>query len=61
MTTLGAEIRHGYGMDDPTEVWNVPYDRERLERDFARVHSVTRAFDLEAAAVWRRNRTKPPQ
>ncbi len=59
VTTLGAEIRHGYGMDDPTGVWAVPYDRERLERDFTRVHSVKRAFDLEAAAVWQRKRAEP--
>jgi hypothetical protein len=56
VTTLGAEIRHGYGVDDPTEVWAVPYDRERLERDFTRIHRIERAFGLEAAAVWRRNR-----
>jgi len=61
VTTLGAEIRHGYGMDDPAEVWAFPYDRERLERDFTRVHSVMRAFDLEAAAVWQRKRSEPEQ
>jgi asparagine N-glycosylation enzyme membrane subunit Stt3 len=59
VTTLGAEIQHGYGMDDPTDVWAVPYDTERLERDFTRVHSERRAFDLEAAAVWRRKRPEP--
>ena len=30
------------------------YDRARLERDFERVHRVTRAYDIEVAAVWRR-------
>jgi len=59
VTTLGAEIQHGYGMDDPTDVWAVPYDRERLERDFTRVHSERRAFDLEVAAVWQRKRAEP--
>jgi hypothetical protein len=54
VTTLGAEIRHGYGVDDPVEVWAAPYDRERLERDFTRIYRVERAFGLEAAAVWRR-------
>ena len=59
VTTLAAEIRHGHRMDNPTEVWAVPYDREQLERDFTRVHSLMRAFDLEVATVWQRKRGEP--
>jgi asparagine N-glycosylation enzyme membrane subunit Stt3 len=59
VTTLAAEIRHGHRMDNPTEVWAVPYDREQLERDFTRVHSLMRAFDLEVATVWQRKRSEP--
>jgi len=59
VTTLAAEIRHGHGMNNPNKVWAIPYDREQLERDFTRVHSVMRAFDLEVATVWQRKRSKP--
>ena len=48
-------VIHGYGDDDPSEVFAVPYDASLLRRDFRKVHSVERAFDLEVAAVWRRN------
>lgn len=37
------------------------YDRRQLEREFTRVFAVTRAFDIEMAAVWRRNPPDPPQ
>jgi hypothetical protein len=55
VTTLGAELRHGYGGDDPSEVFAVPYDASLLLRDFRKVHAVDRTFGLEIAAVWRRN------
>jgi hypothetical protein len=55
LTTLAAEIGHGYGADDPGAVSAIPYDAARLERDFTRVFRVTRAFDLEVATVWQRN------
>lgn len=55
VTTLNAEIDHGYGDHTPTEVFALPYDRARLERDFRPVFRVERAFDFEVAAVWRRN------
>ena len=37
-----------------TAVMAPPYERERLERNFTRVFTVMRAFDLEVAAVWKR-------
>ena len=55
VTTLASEIRPGFGTDDPAEVFAVPYDAERLRAGFSRVYGVERAFDLEVAAVWRRN------
>jgi hypothetical protein len=54
VTTLGAEINHGYGAENPSEVFAIPYDAEILRRDFTRVFSVNRAFDLEVAGVWQR-------
>jgi hypothetical protein len=54
VTTLGAELRVGYGAENPREVFEVPYDAARLRSQFIEVHSVKRAFDLEVARVWRR-------
>jgi hypothetical protein len=54
VTTLGAELRLGYGTENPREVFEVPYDAARLRSQFIEVHSVKRAFDLEVARVWRR-------
>jgi hypothetical protein len=55
VTTLGAELRHGYGADDPDGVFALPYDADRLKREFRPVHRVVRAFGLEVAGVWRRD------
>jgi hypothetical protein len=55
LTTLNADIRAGYGSDNPEgEIRQYRYDREKLEEDFERVFSIKRAFDLEVATVWRR-------
>ena len=56
VTTLGSEINHGYGADNPSEVFAIPYDAEFLQRSFTQVFSVKRAFDLDVAGVWQRNR-----
>jgi len=56
VTTLGSEINHGYGADNPSEVFAIPYDAELLQRRFTQVFSVKRAFDLDVAGVWQRNR-----
>jgi len=55
VTTLGAELNHGYGADDPTSVFALPYDPDLLARRFEPVLRIDRAFDLEIAAVWRAN------
>jgi hypothetical protein len=54
VTTLGAELRLGYGAENPREVFRTPYDAALLRSRFALVHTVERAFDLEVARVWRR-------
>ena len=56
ITHLNDDIRDGYGTDDPSgEVFQYPhYDRAMLLADFERVHTVTRRFDIEVAAVWGR-------
>jgi len=53
VTTLAAEIRHGYGADDPDTVFAKPYDAAVLRSRFREVFRVERAFGLEVAAVWR--------
>jgi hypothetical protein len=45
VTTVGAEIEHGYGADDPTTVFTLPYDPTFLTRRFKKVFHV----DLENA------------
>ena len=55
VTTLGAELRHGYGAENPDTVYAPPYDSEQLTREFRPVHRVVRAFGLEVAGVWRRD------
>jgi hypothetical protein len=55
VTTLGAELRHGYGAENPDSVYAPPYDREQLTREFRPVQRVVRAFGLEVAGVWRRD------
>jgi hypothetical protein len=59
VTTLDAELRLGYGAENPREVFEVPYDAARLRSKFTPVHSVKRAFDLEVARVWRRRAEAP--
>ena len=54
VTTLGAELRIGYGAKNPRRVFEVPYDAALLRSQFALVHTEKRAFDLEVARVWRR-------
>jgi hypothetical protein len=55
VTTLASEVHHGFGAENPEQVFDLPYDRDRLHASFNRVLVVTRAFDLEVAAVWKRN------
>jgi hypothetical protein len=59
VTTLGAELSLGYGADNPQEVFEVPYDAARLRSQFVPVHTVTRAFGLQVARVWRRRAPTP--
>ena len=54
VTTLGAELRIGYGAENPRKVFKTPYDAALLRSRFEEVHTVKRAFDLEVARVWRR-------
>jgi hypothetical protein len=54
VTTLGAELRIGYGARNPRRVFRVPYDAALLRSQFALVHTEKRAFGLEVARVWRR-------
>jgi len=54
VTTLASEVRAGFGPKDPQQVFDPPYDPDRLHASFTRVFAVTRAFDLEVAAVWKR-------
>jgi len=58
VTTLGSEIRNGYGADDPDDVFALPYDDDLLRRRFTKVFGVERAFGLEVAAVWRSNESR---
>ena len=60
VTTLGAELRHGYGADDPDSVFALPYDAALLKHEFRPVHRVVRAFDLEVANVWHRYPQRTP-
>jgi len=60
VTTLGAELRHGYGAENPAEVFAVPYDAEQLHREFSAAYSLKRAFDLEVANVWHRYPQRTP-
>ena len=56
VTTIHRDIRGGYIADNPRgSIYQYRYDREALERSFAKVFSVQRAFDIEVAAVWKRN------
>jgi hypothetical protein len=61
VTTLGAELRIGYGAENPRRVFKVPYDAALLRSKFAEVYTVERAFDLEVARVWRRRAAAPPR
>jgi len=54
VTTLGAELRLGYGAKNPRKVFRTPYNAALLRSQFIRVHTVKRAFDIEVARVWRR-------
>jgi hypothetical protein len=55
VTTLASEVQHGFGAETPERVFDPPYDPDRLRAMFRRVFSVQRAFDLEIAAVWKRD------
>ena len=47
VTTINADLPERSGQQPL-------YDRRLLERDFVRVYSLTRAYDIEVASVWRR-------
>jgi hypothetical protein len=56
LTSLNGDIVVGDGPENPEgDPYKFPfYDRAALERDFERVFTVQRAFDLEVATVWQR-------
>ena len=52
---IGATIWQGEGVDAPTDsIFQHPYDLDVLHRNYEKVFSVKRAFDLEMASVWKR-------
>lgn len=53
VTEKSSDVRDLGGVErDSIRVY--PFDRAGLHRDFEKVFSVTRAFDIEVASVWRR-------
>jgi hypothetical protein len=56
LTSLNGDIVVGDGPENPEgNPYKFPlYDRAALERDFERVFTVQRAFELEVATVWQR-------
>lgn len=60
ITSIGTQLDNGWGRATPAgPIRRYPYNRPLLVRHFTRVFSVERAFGLEVAAVWRRNRPRP--
>jgi hypothetical protein len=60
ITSIGTQLDQGWGRATPAgPIRRYPYNRRLLVRHFTRVFSVERAFGLEVAAVWRRNRPRP--
>ena len=52
---IGSVIRQGEGSDTPQRIiFEYPFDVEMLQREYKKVFSVQRAFDIEMASVWKR-------
>jgi hypothetical protein len=52
---ISSTIRVGTGTDSPQgDVFEYPFDVDILRRDYEKVFSVQRAFNLEVASVWSR-------
>jgi hypothetical protein len=61
ITTLHGEIRRTsrHGLRGGGSIFEYPYDRDTLTRDFEPVFRVERPFGLEFATVWRRKGAAP--
>jgi len=52
---IGSIIQQGEGIDSPpNDIFDYPFDLDTLQRDYEKVFSLKRAFDLEMVSVWKR-------